>query len=99
MNKENDMESTLKTKQQLQTVRTFTVKEVNEETVLVDGNHPLAGEPLHFKVKVKEVRDATEDELNPQHHCGCGCDHGEEKEHKHGNSESHSHEGHNCNCN
>ena len=39
------------------------VVEVTKDTVLVDGNHPLAGIDLRYRVKVREVRDATTDEL------------------------------------
>ena len=31
--------------------------------VQVDANHPLAGETLHFHVEIKEVREATKEEL------------------------------------
>jgi len=54
----------------------FTIVGIEGETVTVDGNHPLAGETLHFDVKITEVRDATEEELehgHPHHECGCGC--------------------------
>jgi FKBP-type peptidyl-prolyl cis-trans isomerase SlyD len=40
-----------------------TVTEVESDGVTVDGNHPLAGERLHFDVKVVSVREASEDEL------------------------------------
>lgn len=39
------------------------VIETNEDEVVVDGNHPLAGIPLNFDVEVVEVRAATEEEL------------------------------------
>lgn len=39
-----------------------TVVEVAEDTVRIDGNHPLAGQALHFDVRVLDVRDATEEE-------------------------------------
>ena len=52
-----------------------TVAKVEEEQVTIDGNHPLAGETLNFDVKVLEVRDATEDELEHGHVHGAGCDH------------------------
>lgn len=46
--------------------------EVGPEIVKIDGNHELAGKTLHFDVEVVEVRDATEEELNPPSGCG-GC--------------------------
>ena len=47
------------------------VVEVREQEVLVDTNHPLAGQTLHFEVEVLEVRDATEQELAHGHiHAG-----------------------------
>lgn len=39
------------------------VIEVSEDKVVVDANHPLAGETLYFHVDVREVRDATLEEL------------------------------------
>ena len=45
----------------------FSVVAVQGEHVLVTGNHPLAGETLHFEVHVVSVRDATEDELEHGH--------------------------------
>ena len=44
-----------------------TVKEIKEESVLVDFNHPLAGKDLVFDVEVAEVRDATNEELEHGH--------------------------------
>ena len=44
-----------------------TVMKVNEETVMLDGNHPLAGKDLHFEVKVVDLRAATEEELDHGH--------------------------------
>jgi FKBP-type peptidyl-prolyl cis-trans isomerase SlyD len=40
-----------------------TVIEVNDETVVVDGNHMLAGVTLCFDVTVRDVREATVEEL------------------------------------
>lgn len=50
------------------------VVSVTDTHVKVDLNHPLAGENLHFKGKVIEVREATEKELSAlQGGGGCGC--------------------------
>lgn len=51
------------------------VTEVADETVTVDGNHPLAGKTLNFAVEVVEVRDATADEIQHGHVHGPSCDH------------------------
>jgi FKBP-type peptidyl-prolyl cis-trans isomerase SlyD len=46
---------------------TVTVIGVTDETVTIDGNHPLAGVQLNFDVKVIEVRDASAEELEHGH--------------------------------
>lgn len=43
---------------------TVMVRAVGEDTVTVDGNHMLAGQTLNFKVAIKDVREATEEELS-----------------------------------
>lgn len=48
------------------------VTKVTDDKITVDGNHELAGVRLHFEVEIVEVRDATEEELNPPS-CGGGC--------------------------
>ncbi len=48
-------------------VLVVTVTEANDQTVTVDGNHPLAGVSLNFDVKVMDVRDATEEEISHGH--------------------------------
>ncbi|HXF77405.1 MAG TPA: peptidylprolyl isomerase [Usitatibacter sp.] len=45
----------------------YTVTDVTPEAVVVDGNHPLAGERLWFKAKVAGVRAATPEELQHGH--------------------------------
>ena len=44
-----------------------TVVGMEGENVVVDGNHPLAGIPLHFDVTVVNVRDATPAEMDHRH--------------------------------
>ena len=40
-----------------------TVSEINDETVVIDFNHPLAGKSLMFTVTVNNVRDASAEEI------------------------------------
>ncbi|MEM8712315.1 MAG: peptidylprolyl isomerase [Planctomycetota bacterium] len=49
-----------------------TIKEVAEETVTVDFNHPLAGEKLNFSIEVVGVRAATDEEKEHGHVQGPG---------------------------
>lgn len=49
-----------------------TVVAVEEEMVTVDGNHPLAGVHLNFDVTIREVREASEEELAHGHVHGEG---------------------------
>ena len=42
---------------------TFRVIEADAQLVLVDTNHPLAGETLHISIRVHTVRIATVDEI------------------------------------
>ncbi len=43
------------------------VREVKDEEVTIDVNHPLAGKVLHFDVTVQSVREATPEELAHGH--------------------------------
>ena len=45
---------------------------IEEEEVIVDGNHPMAGKQLHFQVELVDVRDASEEEIQHQHVHGPG---------------------------
>ena len=46
------------------------VKEIGDQTVKMDFNHPMAGKTLNFEVEVVSVRDVTPEDLAG--HCGCG---------------------------
>jgi FKBP-type peptidyl-prolyl cis-trans isomerase SlyD len=43
------------------------VREIAADSVTLDFNHPLAGQPLFFSVQVLNVRDATDEELAHGH--------------------------------
>lgn len=53
------------------------IVEINEEVVVLDANHPLAGESLFFDVELLEVRAATAEEIEHQHVHGPGGHHHE----------------------
>jgi FKBP-type peptidyl-prolyl cis-trans isomerase SlyD len=44
-------------------LKTFTVTRIEEGTLTIDGNHPLAGKSLKVQVQIREVRDPTPDEI------------------------------------
>ncbi len=43
------------------------IAEIRDDGVLLDFNHPLAGETLYFRVKIVSLRAATPDELDHGH--------------------------------
>lgn len=58
-----------------QGTHSVTVTQVTDQTVTVDGNHPLAGQTLHFAIEVTEVRAATSEEIAHGHVHGPGGHH------------------------
>ncbi|TDV69796.1 peptidylprolyl isomerase [Pseudomonas sp. LP_7_YM] len=52
-----------------------TIRDLDGDDVTVDGNHPLAGQRLHFQVKIVTIRDASEEELAHGHVHGEGGHH------------------------
>ncbi len=53
----------------------FTVTEVTDTEVQLDGNHPMAGQDLFFNIRVAEIRDATQEEKAHGHVHGPGDHH------------------------
>lgn len=45
----------------------YTVTDLADKQVVLDGNHPLAGMALRFWLQVEDVRQATDDEIANQH--------------------------------
>ncbi len=52
-----------------------TITKIAGDEVTIDGNHPLAGQTLHFDVTVRDVRDATKEEMDHGHVHGPGGHH------------------------
>ncbi len=76
------------------------VKDINEDTVVMDHNHPMAGQDISFSVTIQDIRNPSEEELtmgiaaenqhHHHHHEEGGCCGGGE-----GNSDK---EGGGCGC-
>jgi len=45
----------------------YTVTDIAEDKVVVDGNHPLAGQTLDFACTISAVRTATDEEVRHGH--------------------------------
>lgn len=45
----------------------LSIVEINDDTVVADGNHPFAGKTITFDLNVADVREATEEELEHGH--------------------------------
>ncbi|MBQ3713698.1 MAG: peptidylprolyl isomerase [Spirochaetia bacterium] len=70
----------------------FEVVEIEDGMVTLDGNHPYADMPLDFEITVKDVREATPEEIEAgdieydddcccgDDDCDCGCHHHDDNE-------------------
>ncbi|MGI2096284.1 peptidylprolyl isomerase [Shewanella glacialipiscicola] len=63
--------------------RPVQVMEVKDDVVIVDGNHPLAGQALNFSVEIIDVREGSAEEIAHGHiHAKGGCgSHGHDHDH------------------
>ena len=73
------------------------VKKINDDSVIMDHNHPLAGQDINFSLTIEDIRDPNEEELasglaaeNQHNHSGGCCGGGEH------NGEQHDHSGGGC---
>ena len=87
----------------------LTVSRVEDENVIIDMNHELAGKTLHFAIEVVSAEPLSAEELKAMeehaHHCCCGKHEDGEGEccgkHEHGDGEccgKHKHEDGECCC-
>jgi FKBP-type peptidyl-prolyl cis-trans isomerase SlyD len=56
----------------------FRIVEVNGDEIVLDANHPLAGQTLNFEVEIIDIRPGKDDEIehgHPHGKGGCGHDH------------------------
>ena len=53
----------------------FTITDITDDKVVVDGNHPLAGVALNFICTIADVRQATAEEISHGHIHGDGGHH------------------------
>ena len=53
----------------------YTVTNIADGKVVVDGNHPWAGQRIIFKASIKDVRSANQEEVSHQHVHGAGGHH------------------------
>lgn len=56
----------------------FTVTDIADDKVVLDGNHPLAGMALRFSLSVSEVRAASDEEITHGHVHGAHGHHHED---------------------
>lgn len=68
--------------------RVVRVVAVDDRTVTIDANHPLAGQSLSFDITVVDVREATASEIEHGHPHGQHCEHHDKggcgRQHQHG---------------
>lgn len=58
----------------------FTVTDIADDKVVLDGNHPLAGMALRFSLNVADVREASDEEIAHGHVHGAHGHHGDDDE-------------------
>jgi FKBP-type peptidyl-prolyl cis-trans isomerase SlyD len=51
------------------------VEEIKDDAIIINANHPLAGETLHFNLSIESVREATVQELSHGHVHSSSCSH------------------------
>lgn len=67
----------------------FTVTDIAEDKVVLDGNHPLAGVALRFALTVEQVREASDEEIAHGHVHGAHGHHHDDEDDEDGEYRTH----------
>jgi FKBP-type peptidyl-prolyl cis-trans isomerase SlyD len=59
----HEIGTTISMQNETGSTKDFIVTRINDKTLTVDGNNPLCGRKVIFKLKVLNVRDATDEEV------------------------------------
>ena len=82
---------------------TMRILEIRDDAFVVDTNHPLAGQRVRFDVEVRDVRQASDEEISQaqaeledflgNEHAGCSHDHSHDHDHDHDHDHGHGGDG------
>ena len=53
----------------------MTIVNLTDELIILDGNHPMAGQTLNFDIHVRSIREAKPEEISHGHVHGPGGHH------------------------
>ncbi|HOJ64481.1 MAG TPA: peptidylprolyl isomerase [Spirochaetota bacterium] len=50
------------------------IKEIKDQTVILDANHPLAGKDINFDITIVGINNVSEEEFNSMFNHSCSCE-------------------------